>query len=117
MNVAEVFVPAISPASFEDWNRNEYYNSDEDYVVALGEAMRTEYQAIIDAGFLLQIDDPRLVTYYILHPDGERRGLPQMGASCASRRSIMRCAAFRPRKSAITPATASTWARASTTWS
>ena len=66
---AEVFVPAISPASFEDWNRNEYYKTDEDYVVALGEAMRTEYQAIIDAGFLLQIDDPRLVTYYILHPE------------------------------------------------
>ena len=65
---AEVFVPAISPASFEDWNKNEYYKTDEDYVVALGEAMRTEYQAIIDAGFLLQIDDPRLVTYYILHP-------------------------------------------------
>ena len=69
MNVAEVFVPAISPASFEDWNKNEYYKTDEEYVVALGEAMRTEYQAIIDAGFLLQIDDPRLVTYYILHPD------------------------------------------------
>jgi 5-methyltetrahydropteroyltriglutamate--homocysteine methyltransferase len=68
VNVAEVFVPAISPASFEDWNKNEYYKTDEDYVVALGEAMRTEYQAIIDAGFLLQIDDPRLVTYYILHP-------------------------------------------------
>ena len=65
---AEVFVPAISPASFEDWNKNEYYNSDEAYVAALGEAMRTEYQAIIDAGFLLQIDDPRLVTYYILYP-------------------------------------------------
>jgi 5-methyltetrahydropteroyltriglutamate--homocysteine methyltransferase len=69
VNVAEVFVPAISPASFEDWNKNEYYKTDEDYVAALGEAMRTEYQAIIDAGFLLQIDDPRLVTYYILHPD------------------------------------------------
>jgi 5-methyltetrahydropteroyltriglutamate--homocysteine methyltransferase len=68
VNVAEVFVPAISPASFEDWNKNEYYKTDEEYVVALGEAMRTEYQAIIDAGFLLQIDDPRLVTYYILHP-------------------------------------------------
>ena len=69
VNPAEVFVPAISPASFEDWNKNEYYKTDEDYVVALGEAMRTEYQAIIEAGFLLQIDDPRLVTYYILHPD------------------------------------------------
>jgi 5-methyltetrahydropteroyltriglutamate--homocysteine methyltransferase len=69
VNATEVFVPAISPASFEDWNKNEYYKTDEDYVVALGEAMRTEYQAIIDAGFLLQIDDPRLVTYYILHPE------------------------------------------------
>ncbi len=69
VNASEVFVPAISPASFEDWNKNEYYKTDEDYVVALGEAMRTEYQAIIDAGFLLQIDDPRLVTYYILHPE------------------------------------------------
>jgi 5-methyltetrahydropteroyltriglutamate--homocysteine methyltransferase len=66
---AEVFVPSISPASFEDWNKNEYYKTDEDYVIALGEALRTEYQAIIDAGFLLQIDDPRLVTYYILHPE------------------------------------------------
>jgi 5-methyltetrahydropteroyltriglutamate--homocysteine methyltransferase len=69
VNPSEVFVPAISPASFEDWNRNEYYKTDEDYVAALGEAMRTEYLAIIDAGFLLQIDDPRLVTYYILHPN------------------------------------------------
>ena len=69
VNVAEVFVPAISPASFEDWNKNEYYKTDEEYVVALAEAMREEYQAIVDAGFLLQIDDPRLVTYYILHPD------------------------------------------------
>ena len=53
---------------FENWNKNEYYKTDEDYRRAIGEAMRTEYMAIIEAGFLLQIDDPRLVTYYILHP-------------------------------------------------
>ena len=69
VDVAEAFVPSISPASFEDWNQNAYYKTAEDYVVALGEAMREEYKAIIDAGFLLQIDDPRLVTYYILHPN------------------------------------------------
>ena len=91
---AEVFVPAISPASFEDWNKNEYYKTDEEYVVALGEAMRTEYQAIIDAGFLLQIDDPRLVTYYILHPGAERRGLPQVGAD--ARRGAQSFAARHP---------------------
>ena len=94
MNVAEVFVPAISPASFEDWNKNEYYKTDEEYVVALGEAMRDEYQAIIDAGFLLQIDDPRLVTYYILQPDAERRRLPQVGA--AARRGAQSRAARHP---------------------
>ena len=31
--------------------------------------MREEYRAIVDAGFLLQIDDPFLVTYYITRPD------------------------------------------------
>ena len=66
---ADVFVPSVSPASFEDWNRNEYYKTPEEYVVALGEAMREEYKGILEAGFLLQIDDPRLVTHYMLHPD------------------------------------------------
>ena len=39
-------------------------SSDEDYLTALGEAMNEEYRAIVDAGFLLQIDDPRLITHY-----------------------------------------------------
>jgi 5-methyltetrahydropteroyltriglutamate--homocysteine methyltransferase len=65
---AEVFMPAISPANVEDWQRNAYYKSSEDYVFALADALREEYRAIVDAGFLVQIDDPRLVTYYMLHP-------------------------------------------------
>jgi 5-methyltetrahydropteroyltriglutamate--homocysteine methyltransferase len=65
----DVFVPSVSPASFEDWNRNEFYKTPEEYVVALGEAMREEYKGILGAGFLLQIDDPRLVTHYMLHPE------------------------------------------------
>ena len=36
---------------------------------AIAEAMREEYKAIVDAGFLLQIDDPFLVTYYITRPE------------------------------------------------
>jgi 5-methyltetrahydropteroyltriglutamate--homocysteine methyltransferase len=43
---------------------NEFYESDEDYLVALADAMNEEYRAIVDAGFLLQIDDPRLITHY-----------------------------------------------------
>jgi 5-methyltetrahydropteroyltriglutamate--homocysteine methyltransferase len=65
----EAFMPAISPSNVEEWQRNVFYKTQEDYVVAIGEAMRVEYQAIVDAGFLLQIDDPRLVSYYLVRPN------------------------------------------------
>jgi 5-methyltetrahydropteroyltriglutamate--homocysteine methyltransferase len=69
VKVEEVFMPAISPSNIEDWQKNAYYKSQEEYIFAIADAMREEYQAIVDAGFLLQIDDPRLVTYYIIHPE------------------------------------------------
>ena len=65
----EVFMTAISPSDIEGQQANEFYASEEDYLVAIADAMREEYQAIIDAGLLLQIDDPRLLTYYIARPD------------------------------------------------
>lgn len=54
----EAFLPSTSPSGF---GRNEYYPSDEAYVRAVGEALREEYLAIVDSGFLLQIDDPWLI--------------------------------------------------------
>jgi 5-methyltetrahydropteroyltriglutamate--homocysteine methyltransferase len=68
VKVADVFMPSISPSNVEEWNRNVYYKSSEDYAAAIAEAMREEYKAIVDAGFLLQIDDPRLVSYYLVNP-------------------------------------------------
>ena len=68
-NVLDVFMPAISPASAADWLRNGYYKSDEEYLFAIAEALREEYEAIVRAGFLLQIDDPQLVTYWTKTPD------------------------------------------------
>jgi 5-methyltetrahydropteroyltriglutamate--homocysteine methyltransferase len=65
----EAFMPAISPSNVEEWQRNAYYRTQEEYIVAIGEAMREEYKAIVDAGFILQIDDPRLVSYYLVKPD------------------------------------------------
>jgi 5-methyltetrahydropteroyltriglutamate--homocysteine methyltransferase len=62
------FMPAASPASIEGWNRNAYYKSDEDYLFAIAEAMREEYLTIIEAGFDLQIDDPRIVSHYTATP-------------------------------------------------
>ena len=67
--VADVFMPSISPSNVEEWQRNVYYKTQEEYVFAIGEAMREEYKTIVDAGFLLQIDDPRLVSYYLVKPD------------------------------------------------
>jgi 5-methyltetrahydropteroyltriglutamate--homocysteine methyltransferase len=65
----EAFVPAIAPSNIETTTPNEYYPTAEAYVFAIAEAMREEYKAIVDAGFLLQIDDPFLVTYYIMRPE------------------------------------------------
>ena len=66
---AEVFMPAISPTSAADWQRNGYYKSEEEYLFAIADALREEYEAIVKAGFLLQVDDPHLVTYWIKEPD------------------------------------------------
>jgi 5-methyltetrahydropteroyltriglutamate--homocysteine methyltransferase len=63
VNVAEAFLPANSPGTIEHWLANEYYKSDEEFVFAIADVMHEEYQAIVDAGFVLQIDDPDL-------PDG-----------------------------------------------
>lgn len=66
---AELFMPAISPANIEDWMGNAYYERQEDYLFAIADAMHEEYKAIVDAGLLLQIDDPRLVSYYLVNPN------------------------------------------------
>jgi len=68
VTVADVFVPSISPSNIEDWNRNDYYKPAEEYLYAIAEAMREEYKAIVAAGFLVQIDDPQLVTHYMVNP-------------------------------------------------
>jgi 5-methyltetrahydropteroyltriglutamate--homocysteine methyltransferase len=59
-----VFVTAISPSNLELYYENRYYGSDEEYLAALSDAMRVEYLAIVNAGFVLQIDDPRMATHY-----------------------------------------------------
>ena len=66
---AEAFVPSIAPSNVEVTQPNEYYPNEEAYLAAVADAMREEYQAIVAAGFLLQIDDPFLVSYYIMRPD------------------------------------------------
>jgi 5-methyltetrahydropteroyltriglutamate--homocysteine methyltransferase len=56
--VTDVFMPSSGPSGF---GRNEYYASDEEYLEAVCEALRVEFLAIVDAGFVLQVDDPWLI--------------------------------------------------------
>lgn len=65
----EAFMTAISPSDIEGQQANKFYATEEEYLYAIADAMREEYQAIVDAGFILQVDDPRLLTYYISRPD------------------------------------------------
>jgi 5-methyltetrahydropteroyltriglutamate--homocysteine methyltransferase len=64
VNVAEAFLPVAAPASVIPDRKNEYYKSEEDLIRAIGAAMRTEYRMIIDAGFVLQLDDARAAVSY-----------------------------------------------------
>ena len=64
VKVEDAFMTAISPSNLELYYENRFYPSGEEYLAALAEAMRVEYKAIVDAGFLLQIDDPRMATHY-----------------------------------------------------
>lgn len=64
VNVEEGFLPVAAPSSAIPDRKNEYYKSDEDLVVALADALRTEYRAIVEAGFILQIDDARAAVTY-----------------------------------------------------
>ena len=69
VEVAGAFLPANTPGTIEHWIGNEYYQSDEAFLFAIAEAMREEYRAIVDAGFLLQIDDPDLPDGWACLPD------------------------------------------------
>ncbi|HSF32718.1 MAG TPA: cobalamin-independent methionine synthase II family protein [Candidatus Tectomicrobia bacterium] len=58
--VEEVFMTAASPGVIANFLPNEYYPTEEAYLYALAEVMKEEYQAIVQAGLLLQIDCPDL---------------------------------------------------------
>ena len=61
----EAFMPSASPSGF---GANQFYASNLDYEMAVGEALREEYLAIVESGLVLQIDDPWLIE--MLSEDG-----------------------------------------------
>ena len=72
VKVEEGFLPVAAPASVIPDRKNEYYKSDEECLQAIADAMRTEYRMIVEAGFILQLDDARTaVTYDRMVPPGK----------------------------------------------
>jgi 5-methyltetrahydropteroyltriglutamate--homocysteine methyltransferase len=63
VEATDAFMPVVAPASVY-WLQNEYYPSDEEFVFAIADALHHEYKAIVDAGFLLQVDDAVLMHEY-----------------------------------------------------
>jgi 5-methyltetrahydropteroyltriglutamate--homocysteine methyltransferase len=58
------FLPVAAPASAFALSPNQYYKTDEEYMFAGAEALREEYQAIVEAGLYVQIDDAHLPFMY-----------------------------------------------------
>jgi 5-methyltetrahydropteroyltriglutamate--homocysteine methyltransferase len=82
-----VFLTSTAPASLEVYRRNRYYKNDEDYVFAIAEAMRVEYEAIAASGLILQVDDAWLPALW------DRIGM-SMGLDAFRARSEMRIEAL-----------------------
>lgn len=80
---ANAFLTSTAPGSLEVYRHNSYYKNDEDYVFALAEAMRIEYEAIAAAGLILQIDDAWLPALW--DRIGMAMGLAAFRARCAMR--------------------------------
>jgi 5-methyltetrahydropteroyltriglutamate--homocysteine methyltransferase len=78
----DVFMPSVSPSSCVGLMENRHYRDEEEHLYAVAEALREEYQAIVAAGFIVQIDDPRLAMNYMLNPE---LTVPQQRAWAAQR--------------------------------
>ena len=98
MNVAGGFLPVVAPASVMPELKNEFYASPEEFAFGIAEALRAEYKAITDAGFIVQIDDAWLPAMYErLVPPGTIRRLPPVGVD------VHRRTQSRPSRNSGTP--------------
>jgi 5-methyltetrahydropteroyltriglutamate--homocysteine methyltransferase len=83
----ECFLTSTAPSSLEPYRGNEYYKTAEEYVWALADALRVEYEAIVNAGFLLQVDDAWMVALW------DRIGI-EMGLAAFKKHCMIRVEAL-----------------------
>jgi 5-methyltetrahydropteroyltriglutamate--homocysteine methyltransferase len=69
VSAAEFFYTSPSPGQIARYLKNRYYKSEEEYLFTLAEVMAREYRAIVDAGFVLQLDCPDLaISHHMVYP-------------------------------------------------
>ena len=104
-DVAEAFHDRGLARRRRHFLENEYYPSDEAYVFAIADAMKHEYKAIVDAGFVLQLDCPDLAMgwHTLRLRRSDHRRLPRSRRRCTSRRSTTRCAGIPADRDAPAP--------------
>lgn len=68
-NPVDVFIPCASVGTVEGAVVDMHYNNEDTFLEAISETMRVEYEAIVAAGFSIQLDDPRLAMHYMLNPE------------------------------------------------
>jgi 5-methyltetrahydropteroyltriglutamate--homocysteine methyltransferase len=83
----EAFLTSTAPASLEPYRDNDFYKSEEDYLYAFAEALREEYETIVEAGLIVQVDDAWLPALW------DRIGIG-MGLDAFKKRSLLRVEAM-----------------------
>jgi 5-methyltetrahydropteroyltriglutamate--homocysteine methyltransferase len=69
VSVTEAFLPSASPGTIANHHPDQYYGNRERYLTAIADVMKREYEAIADAGFILQLDCPDLALHNTWFPD------------------------------------------------
>ena len=68
--VEEAFLAVLAPGWFDHFIHNEYYKTEEEFLFALADAISAEYRAVVEAGLILQVDDPGLPDWWdMLKPE------------------------------------------------
>ena len=67
--IAGAFINANTPGTIEHWLVNKHYKTQEEFLYAIADVMREEYAAIVNAGFILHLDDPDLPDAWQMHPE------------------------------------------------
>jgi len=68
-DVAGGVIMTLAPGTIEHWLHNDYYESQEEFLFAVADALHEEYQAIADSGLIVHLDDPDLADGWQIYPD------------------------------------------------